>query len=145
MIPLTVAEIAKITGAVLDPGAVPSELVIDSVVIDSRRAVPGSLFAALPGTRADGHDFAAQAVATGAAAVLASRPVGGPALIVPDVTAALGVLARGVVDRLPGLTIAAITGSAGKTTTKDLTASSPSRWARRCRRRTPTTTRSGTP
>jgi UDP-N-acetylmuramoyl-tripeptide--D-alanyl-D-alanine ligase len=122
VIPLTVAEIAKITGAVLDPGAVPSELVIDSVVIDSRRAVPGSLFAALPGTRADGHDFAAQAVATGAAAVLASRPVGVPALIVPDVTAALGVLARGVVDRLPGLTIAAITGSAGKTTTKDLTA-----------------------
>jgi UDP-N-acetylmuramoyl-tripeptide--D-alanyl-D-alanine ligase len=107
MIPLTVAEIARITGAQPDPGpAGPG---------------PGSLFAALPGSRADGHEFAPQAVAAGAV-VLASRPAGVPALIVPDVPAALGALARAVVDRLPGLIIAAITGSAGKTTTKDLTA-----------------------
>ena len=68
-------------------------------MIDSRQAEPGSLFAALPGERADGHDFAAAAAAAGATAVLASRPVGVPALIVPDVTAALGQLARAVVDR----------------------------------------------
>ena len=101
-----------------DPGAI----VTGPVVIDSRQAVPGSLFAALPGERADGHDFAAAAVAAGAVAVLGTRPSGVPALIVADVPAALGRLARAVVDRLPRLTIAAITGSAGKTTTKDLAA-----------------------
>ena len=82
---------------VADPGAI----VTGPVVIDSRQAGPGSLFAALPGTRADGHDFAAAAVAAGAAAVLATRPVGVPALLVADVPAALAALARAVVDRLP--------------------------------------------
>jgi UDP-N-acetylmuramoyl-tripeptide--D-alanyl-D-alanine ligase len=91
------------------------------VVIDSRASAPGALFAALPGTRADGHDFAAAAVAAGAA-VLATRPVGVPALLVPDVTAALARLARAVVDALPDLVIVGITGSSGKTTTKDLAA-----------------------
>ena len=92
------------------------------MVIDSRAARPGSLFAALPGRRADGHDFAPAARAAGAVAVLASRPTGGPALIVADVPAAMARLARAVVDRLPGLSIAGITGSVGKTTTKDLAA-----------------------
>jgi UDP-N-acetylmuramoyl-tripeptide--D-alanyl-D-alanine ligase len=125
MIPLSVAEVAEITGAAphagsagLDMGAV----VTGPVVIDSRQVRPGSLFAALPGTRADGHDFASLALAAGACAVLASRPPGVPALIVGDVEAALGALARAVVDRATGLTIAAVTGSAGKTTTKDLAA-----------------------
>ncbi len=122
MIPLSVGQIAEITGAVRDLVADPAAMVTGPVVIDSRQAEPGSLFAALPGLRADGHDFAPQAVAAGATAVLASRPPGVPALIVPDVPAALAALARAVVDRLPGLTIAAITGSAGKTTTKDLAA-----------------------
>jgi UDP-N-acetylmuramoyl-tripeptide--D-alanyl-D-alanine ligase len=122
VIPLTVAEIAGITGAACDPGADLAAVVSGPVVIDSRQAEPGSLFAALPGTHADGHQFAPQAVAAGAAAVLATRPAGVPALIVPDVPAALAALARAVTARLPGLTIAAITGSAGKTTTKDLTA-----------------------
>jgi UDP-N-acetylmuramoyl-tripeptide--D-alanyl-D-alanine ligase len=122
VIPLTVAEIAEVTGAAPEPGADLPALVSGPVVIDSRRAGPGCLFAALPGSRADGHDFAPKAVAAGAAAVLATRPAGVPALIVPDVPAALAALARAVVARLPGLTIAAITGSAGKTTTKDLTA-----------------------
>ena len=61
-------------------------------------------------------------MAAGAVAVLASRPAGVPALVVPDVQAALALLARAVIDRLPGLTIAGITGSSGKTTTKDLLA-----------------------
>jgi UDP-N-acetylmuramoyl-tripeptide--D-alanyl-D-alanine ligase len=61
-------------------------------------------------------------MAAGAAAVLAGRPASVPTLVVPDVPAAMAALARAVVDRLPGLTIAAITGSAGKTTTKDLAA-----------------------
>jgi len=120
VIPLSIAEVSEITGATGDRVADQAAIVTGPVVIDSRQARPGSLFAALPGTRADGHDFAADAVAAGAVAVLATRPVGGPALIVPDVLAALAALARAVVDRLPHLTIAAITGSAGKTTTKDL-------------------------
>jgi UDP-N-acetylmuramoyl-tripeptide--D-alanyl-D-alanine ligase len=122
VIPLPLAAIAEITGAGLDQVPDPSALVTGPVVIDSRESAPGALFAALAGTRADGHDFAAAAVAAGAAAVLASRPVEVPALIVADVPAALARLARHVVDSLPGLTIVGITGSAGKTTTKDLTA-----------------------
>jgi UDP-N-acetylmuramoyl-tripeptide--D-alanyl-D-alanine ligase len=122
VIPLTVGQIAEITGAERDPAADPAAIVTGPVVIDSRQAEPGSLFAALPGERADGHDFAPQAVTAGATAVLASRPPGVPALIVPDVPAALATLARAVLDQLPGLTVAAITGSVGKTTTKDLAA-----------------------
>ena len=121
MIPLTLAAIADITGASLGPFTGPAALA-RSVVIDSRQAGPGVLFAALPGERADGHDFAVAAVEKGAVAVLASRPVGVPALITPDVPAALAALARAVTDALPGLTIAGITGSVGKTTTKDLAA-----------------------
>ena len=122
MIPLSVAQVAEITGAVLDEVPDPAAVVTGPVVIDSREAGPGALFAALPGSRADGHEFAAVAAAAGAAAVLATRPVGVPALLVGDVQAALAALAAEVVRRLPGLTIAGITGSAGKTTTKDLTA-----------------------
>jgi UDP-N-acetylmuramoyl-tripeptide--D-alanyl-D-alanine ligase len=122
LIPLSLAEIASITGARLDRAPNPGALVSGPVVIDSRQAEPGGLFVALPGERVDGHDFAAAAVAAGAAAVLASRPVGVPALIVADPAAALAPLAHAVVDRLPKLTIAGVTGSAGKTTTKDLLA-----------------------
>ncbi len=122
MIPLTVARIAAITGAALDGPADPDALVTGPVVIDSRQAAPGALFAALPGSRVDGHDFAAAAIAAGAVVTLGSRPTGGPALIVPDVPAALAALARAVVDLLPDLVVVGITGSAGKTTTKDLTA-----------------------
>jgi UDP-N-acetylmuramoyl-tripeptide--D-alanyl-D-alanine ligase len=120
VIPLTLAEIAEITAGQLhgDPAA----RVTGEVVIDSRRAAPGGLFAALAGERADGHDFAAAAVAAGAAAVLATRPVPVPSVVVAGIPAALAALARHVVDSLPQLAIAGITGSSGKTSTKDLTA-----------------------
>jgi len=121
VIPLPLATIAEITGASLDAGTDPGA-VADSVVIDSRKAGPGSLFAALPGEHVDGHDYAAAAIGAGAPAVLASRPVGVPALITPDVPGALAALARAAAAALPGLTIAGITGSVGKTTTKDLAA-----------------------
>jgi UDP-N-acetylmuramoyl-tripeptide--D-alanyl-D-alanine ligase len=121
VIPLPLASIAEITGASLDAGTDPGA-VADSVVIDSRKAGPGSLFAALPGENVDGHDYATAAIGGGAVAVLASRPVGAPALIVPDVPAAMAALARAVAAALPGLTIAGVTGSVGKTTTKDLAA-----------------------
>src|SRR3984885_13018322 len=100
-------------------------IVTGPVVIDSRQAVPGALFAALPGERVDGHDYAAAAVRNGAAAILAARPLAAaaaPVIVVADVTIALGLLARAVLDRLPGATVVGITGSSGKTSTKDLTA-----------------------
>ena len=122
MIPLSVGQIAGITGAKADRVADPAALVTGPVIADSRQAVPGSLFAALPGERADGHDFAPAAVAAGAVVVLATRPAGGPALIVDDVPAALASLARAVLDRNGDLVVVGITGSSGKTTTKDLAA-----------------------
>jgi UDP-N-acetylmuramoyl-tripeptide--D-alanyl-D-alanine ligase len=122
VIPLPLEEIARIAGARLDGGADPAAVVDGPVVIDSRRAGPGGLFAAVEGERADGHDFAAAAIAAGAVAVLATRPCGAPALITDNVPAALARLAQEVVARLPQITIAGITGSSGKTSTKDLTA-----------------------
>ncbi len=122
MIPLSVGQLTALLGARPDRVADPAALVTGPVVIDSRQAEPGSLFAALPGERADGHDFAAAAAAAGATVVLTQRPVGVPALIVPDVTAALGQLARAVLDLIGDPVVVGITGSAGKTTTKDLAA-----------------------
>ena len=122
MIPLSVGQLTALLGARPDRVADPAALVTGPVVIDSRQAGPGSLFAALPGERADGHDVAAAAAAAGATVVLAQRPVGVPALIVPDVTAALGQLARAVLDLIGDPVVVGITGSAGKTTTKDLAA-----------------------
>ncbi|MCD9142148.1 UDP-N-acetylmuramoyl-tripeptide--D-alanyl-D-alanine ligase [Streptomyces albireticuli] len=121
MIALSLAEIAAIVGGqqhdIPDPGRTAG----GPVVIDSREVRPGSLFAALPGDHVDGHDYAERAVAAGAAAVLATRPVGVPAIVVDDVVVALGALARAVVEKL-GTTVVALTGSAGKTSTKDLMA-----------------------
>lgn len=130
MIPLTLAEVAQLVGGTLD--ATDGASVVRDVVIDSREAGPESLFVALAGERADGHDFAA---AAGAGGVLAARPVGVPAVLVDDVQAALGRLAHGVLERLRAtplhgsmgvptdrISTIGITGSAGKTTTKDLLA-----------------------
>ncbi|MDH6577355.1 UDP-N-acetylmuramoyl-tripeptide--D-alanyl-D-alanine ligase [Kitasatospora sp. MAP5-34] len=122
MVPMTLQEIAETVRGTLyrvpDPGAV----VDRPAVVDSRLAEPGSLFVALPGERTDGHLFAAAAVGAGAVAVLASRPVDGPAIIVRDVLEALAELARAVLARLDLPTVIALTGSAGKTSTKDLLA-----------------------
>jgi UDP-N-acetylmuramoyl-tripeptide--D-alanyl-D-alanine ligase len=125
VIPLSLAQIARITGGQLNEGAAAcggEAIVTGEVVIDSRRVGPGGLFAAVAGERSDGHDFASAALAAGAVAVLATHPVPVPAVIVADVPAALAALARFVVDSLPGAHIAGITGSSGKTSTKDLAA-----------------------
>lgn len=117
MTPRTLAEVAGLVGGRLaDTDGAP---VVTDVVLDSRAAGPGSLFAALPGERADGHDFAAT---SGAGGVLTTRPVGVPAVVVTDVAAALGRLAHGLLAALPDVTVVGVTGSAGKTTTKDLLA-----------------------
>lgn len=121
MIALTLAEVAEAVGGTLD-GADPAARVTGPVEVDSRKVVPGGLFAAFAGEHVDGHDYAERAVAAGAVAVLAARPVGVPAVVVGNVVDALGKLARAVVGRAEGTAVVALTGSAGKTGTKDLIA-----------------------
>lgn len=121
MIALSLAEIAEVVGGQTYDIPDPSVQVTGQVVRDSRDVEPGSLFVAFAGEHVDGHDFAAAVVEAGAVAVLASRPVGVPAVVVDDVQRALGALARHVVQKL-GATVVALTGSAGKTSTKDLIA-----------------------
>ena len=84
VIPLTLAESPTITGGRCSGMADPRAVVDRPSSIDSRDAEPGSLFVACTGERVDGHDFAAAAVAAGAVAVLATRPVEAPAVIVAD-------------------------------------------------------------
>ncbi|MCF6468400.1 UDP-N-acetylmuramoyl-tripeptide--D-alanyl-D-alanine ligase [Nonomuraea sp. MG754425] len=121
MIPMTLTEIARVVGARLDDVPDPAAPVTAPSAVDSREVLPGGLFAATAGARVDGHDYAARAVAGGAVAVLAARPVGVPALVVADVQLALGLLARHVLEQISP-TVIALTGSVGKTTTKDLLA-----------------------
>ncbi len=121
MIPLTLKEIAEVTGGRLtdaDPDAV-----VGGVAADSRAVRPGELFVALPGSRTDGSLFAAAAAQAGAAATLAQEGtvLAGPRVEVADPLAALAALGTAVRDR-SAATVVAITGSNGKTTTKDLLA-----------------------
>ena len=122
MIALPVAEVAAVLGADLSGPGDPTALVT-SVTVDSRTITPGALFVALPGARADGHDFVPTAYAAGAAAALTRHPVPDAlCLVVADPLVALGRLARHLVDRATagGLRVVGITGSQGKTSTKDL-------------------------
>jgi UDP-N-acetylmuramoyl-tripeptide--D-alanyl-D-alanine ligase len=146
MIDLTLGQIAGIVGGRL-VGGDPATPVTGSVEFDSRRLRPGGLFLALPGERVDGHDFVARALAAGAAAAVVAREVDGVSgaqIVVPPVDrretnamalaadsdgsgaavlVALGLLARASVDRLVaehGLVVVGVTGSSGKTSTKDL-------------------------
>ncbi|WP_244932226.1 UDP-N-acetylmuramoyl-tripeptide--D-alanyl-D-alanine ligase [Nocardioides sp. W7] len=122
MIVLTLAEIA----AVVDGRMVPEDAevaVTGPVVIDSREAGPGSLFAAFVGEHADGHEHTGQAAELGAVAVLGSRPTELPTVLVDDPRRALQQLAAytvAQVRRSGHLTVVGITGSQGKTSTKDL-------------------------
>ena len=121
MITMTLAEIADVVHGAVHDG--PDTLTVTGpAFLDSRHVEPGGLFAAFAGAEADGHDYAARAVEAGAAAVLGTRPVGVPSVVVADQQEALGRLARHVLSRLPGLTVVAVTGSQGKTSTKDLLA-----------------------
>jgi UDP-N-acetylmuramoyl-tripeptide--D-alanyl-D-alanine ligase len=112
-------EVATVVGGTLDSAT--GDEHVTGAAIDSRRIQAGDLFVALPGERVDGHDYAVAAVDAGAAAVLAARPVGGPAVVVADPAEALATLACWYAATLPGKTIG-ITGSSGKTSTKDLLA-----------------------
>lgn len=118
MIALTSRQIADIVHGELH-GA--ENIVVNKEpVFDSREVVPGSIFLALKGDFRDGHEFAQSAYDQGAALVLASRRVDVPCIIVADVLQALGELAHYVRTRLPNMKVIGITGSQGKTTTKDL-------------------------
>ncbi|MEO8813705.1 MAG: UDP-N-acetylmuramoyl-tripeptide--D-alanyl-D-alanine ligase [Mycobacterium sp.] len=150
MIALTIARVAEIVGGQLSDISAADAAhtrITGTVEFDSRRITPGGLFLALPGAHSDGHDHAAAAATAGAVAVLAVRPVGVPAILVPPVApaqaasrsgaleqdadgsgaavlAALAKLAASVADDLvaKGLTIVGVTGSSGKTSTKDMLA-----------------------
>ncbi|MCW2767206.1 MAG: hypothetical protein JWO11_3165 [Nocardioides sp.] len=108
---MTLAEIADVVGGTVDGDA--SVVVTGPAYVDSRSPVPDGLFVAVVGERVDGHDFV-----EGAHAVLGSRATGVPSVLVPDPVTALGRLARHVIDRLDA-TVIALTGSQGKTGTKD--------------------------
>jgi len=88
------------------------------VTFDSREVTPGDLFVAMPGTAHDGHQFAAGAFAAGAAGAIVSQPVGGPHVLVEDTARALGDLGRAARERCAAR-IVGVTGSVGKTSTKE--------------------------
>ncbi|MGQ7295614.1 UDP-N-acetylmuramoyl-tripeptide--D-alanyl-D-alanine ligase [Quadrisphaera sp. KR29] len=134
MIPIALGDVAAATGGRLSGGA-DAAAVVSGVVVDSRAATGGDLFAAVPGERVDGHDYAAAALGAGAVAVLAERDLGDgvPAVVVPGrVLDALPALAAEVLARRRALAddpaldapfdVVAVTGSSGKTSTKDLLA-----------------------
>ena len=118
---MTLAEVAAAVDGRLEPSDAGQIVVDGPVVSDSRQAASGSLYVARIGEFADGHDFAGAAAQNGAVATLGSRAVEQlPTVVVDDVQYAFGVLARAVVDRAKALRIIGITGSSGKTSTKDL-------------------------
>jgi UDP-N-acetylmuramoyl-tripeptide--D-alanyl-D-alanine ligase len=120
VITLTAAEIALLVGGQLHCDK--DLLVSKAPVFDSRLATPGCIFLALKGEKVDGHDFAADAYRAGAMFSLTTHRIDGPCIVVDDVLDALSALASFVRKRLTGLTVVGITGSQGKTSTKDLLA-----------------------
>jgi UDP-N-acetylmuramoyl-tripeptide--D-alanyl-D-alanine ligase len=123
MIRFSLAEVAAAVSGTVS-GSVPGAAeVTGGVTVDSRTVGPGDLFVALPGERVDGHDFLVAAAGAGAVAAITTRPDPAlPTVVVDDPVAALGRLATAVHARLAadGLRTVGITGSSGKTSTKDL-------------------------
>jgi len=123
MIRLSLAEVAQLTGGELSGGGAGTAVVTGDVTLDSRTVTAGALFVAFVGERVDGHDFLGAAAAAGAVGALTTRPDDAlPCVVVPDPVEALGRLAAAVHSRLTeeGLITIGITGSSGKTSTKDL-------------------------
>jgi UDP-N-acetylmuramoyl-tripeptide--D-alanyl-D-alanine ligase len=140
MIEMRLADVAAVTGGRLHCATGAER--VTAVEFDSRAISPGGLFVALPGGRVDGHSFVPAAMAAGAAGVLAGREVDAPAVIAAPVArhtgtyldatdddgagaavlGALATLAGHVVRSLPATTVVGVTGSSGKTSTKDLLA-----------------------
>ena len=117
MIALKASEIAQIVGGELKGSDV---TVTAAPVFNSSQATPGSIFLALKGEKADGHSFVAEAFRRGALLAIVSVASSERCIVVPDVLTALNKLAAHVRDLLKDLQVIALTGSQGKTTTKDL-------------------------
>ena len=137
---LTLADVVEALTGVRPPGG---QEVITETVVDSRQAIPGAMFVALPGEKHDGHEFVADAFGRGATLALVSRPVAGCALLdvrsgfparawqgfrtpgclrVEDTLEALQTVARFWRRKMAHVRVVGITGSVGKSTTKELTA-----------------------
>jgi UDP-N-acetylmuramoyl-tripeptide--D-alanyl-D-alanine ligase len=117
MIAMKAIEIASVVQGTLHGEDV---TVTEAAVVNSSEAIEGSLFLAIKGERVDGHDFVADARSHGAVLTLSTKSVEGPHILVSDVVVALGKLAQHVRSNLLNLTVIGITGSQGKTTTKEL-------------------------
>ncbi len=115
-------EIARATG-----GAASARFEVSGVTFDSREVGPGDLFVAMPGTVHDGHEFAGRAIAAGASGLIVSRPVEGPHVMVEDTAKALEDLGRAARERCNCIIIG-ITGSVGKTSTKEALYAALERW-----------------
>jgi len=118
MIELTVAEIAEIVGGKSfgDAGA----LVTAEPCFDSRNAIKGGIFLALEGQQVDGHEYVEEALAKGCVTAITKRQIGSNCIVVTDVLEAISKLGAEVRRRLPQMKVIGITGSQGKTTTKDI-------------------------
>ncbi|WP_118856299.1 UDP-N-acetylmuramoyl-tripeptide--D-alanyl-D-alanine ligase [Sphingomonas mesophila] len=119
----TSAEIEAATG-----GTASAPFEVTGITFDSREAGPGDLFVAMPGTAHDGHDFITAALQNGASAVLSRKPLHCPHIVVDDVAKALESLAKAARDRLdPKAVVIGVTGSVGKTSTKEALAAALTR------------------
>ncbi|MGB7980776.1 MAG: UDP-N-acetylmuramoyl-tripeptide--D-alanyl-D-alanine ligase [Candidatus Nanopelagicales bacterium] len=122
MISMDIATAAAVIGGTLVDCPDPT-VAVTGAAADSRLVAPGDLYVAIAGDRVDGHEFAAAAQVAGAVVTLGTRSTGTATIVVDgDPVEALGRLASHVLGVLPNLTTVAITGSSGKTTTKDLVA-----------------------
>jgi len=118
----TSGEIAEATG-----GTAHGSFEVTGVTFDSREVRPGDLFIAMPGSVHDGHEFVGQAIAAGAAGLIVSRPVEAPHVLVDDTARALQDLGRAARERSAARVIG-VTGSVGKTSTKEALFSALDRW-----------------
>ena len=118
MIPLTISQISEvISGKIVGDG---NKLITGAAFFDSREIVSNGIFLALKGEHVDGHDFAINALKGGAGVVICTQESGDTCIVVPDVVEAVTKLAAHVRQMIPDMKVVAITGSHGKTTTKDL-------------------------
>ena len=118
----TSEEIARATG-----GTASAAFEVTGVTFDSREVGAGDLFIAMPGTVHDGHEFVDQAICAGAAGLIVSRPVAAPQVLVEDTAKALQDLGRAARERAKA-TIVGVTGSVGKTSTKEALFAAFERW-----------------
>ena len=118
MIKISAGELAKILSGKLEN--LPADTELDQYpVIDSRKAKVGTFFVAFKGEQVDGHEFVAQAIKAGAKFALVSKSVDSPSILVSDVGQALLTLTEFVRERLVNMKVVGITGSQGKTTSKE--------------------------